>query len=446
MKEIKGKFLTGSIMGHILRMTITGTAGITFIFLVDVINLFWISWLGNVKLVAAMGFAFSIQFFSVSVGIGLMIATTAVVSRSIGQGNQLLARNQATSTTIIAVTIQVAVAILIVIFREDFLWFMGAKGETAKLASRYLLFSLLSLPVMALGMSGTAILRAEGDGVSAMLVTIIPGIIAVFIDPFLIVSLGLGLDGAAWGIWISRVIMATTALWFVLRKHNLLAKPTIKQTLKTSGPYFAVAGPTILTQLSTPVGNYLLTGVVAGFGDSAVAAWAVITRLTVLSFGGLFSLSGAIGGIFGQNFGANNYARLGMTFRDGLIFCVAYTTIIWVTLLLLTDLIAKAFNLDGEGTKLIWVFTHFTPGAYIFSGMMFVTCAAFNNTGKPLWSTMMNWLRDGVLTFPVALWLSGLFASSGVIYAQGVVLIFVGLITTLWGLVYIRKLAKLESI
>ena len=55
MKEIKGKFLTGSLMGHILRMTITGTVGITFIFLVDVINLFWISWLGNVKLVAAMG-------------------------------------------------------------------------------------------------------------------------------------------------------------------------------------------------------------------------------------------------------------------------------------------------------------------------------------------------------------------------------------------------------
>ena len=446
MNEIKGKFLTGSLMGHILRMTITGTVGITFIFLVDVINLFWISWLGDVKLVAAMGFAFSIQFFSVSVGIGLMIATTAVVSRSIGQGDRLLAGNQATSTVIIAVMMQVAVVILIVIFREDFLWFMGAKGETATLASRYLLFSLPSLPVMALGMSGSAILRAEGDGVGAMLVTIIPGVIAVFIDPFLIVFLELGLDGAAYGIWVSRIIMAIIALWIVLRTHDLLAKPNIKQTLITIGPYFAVAGPTILTQLSTPVGNYLLTGVVAGFGDSAVAAWAVINRLTVLSFGGLFSLSGAIGGIFGQNFGAKNYVRLSMTFKDGLIFCLAYTAIIWVALLLLTDLIAKAFNLDDEGTKLVWVFTHFTPVAYIFSGTMFVACAAFNNTGKPLRSTMVNWLRDGVLTFPAALWLSGVFASSGVIYAQGLVFIFVGLITTFWGLVYIRNLAKLEGI
>ena len=58
----------------------------------------------------------------------------------------------------------------------------------------------------------------------------------------------------------------------------------------------------------------------------------------------------------------------------------------------------------------------------------------------------VNWLRDGVLTLPAALWLSGIFASSGVIYAQCLVFIIVGLITTLWGLAYVRKLSKLEGI
>ena len=77
---------------------------------------------------------------------------------------------------------------------------------------------------------------------------------------------------------------------------------------------------------------------------------------------------------------------------------------------------------------------------------MFVACAAFNNTGKPLWSTMVNWLREGVLTLPAALCLSGLFAESGVIYAECLVFIIVGLITTLWGLAYVRKLSKLEGI
>ena len=82
-------------MGHVLRMTLSGTAGITFLFLVDAANLFWISWLGETKLVAAMGFAFAVQFFSISFGIGLMIAATALVSRSIGQRKREQAREQA---------------------------------------------------------------------------------------------------------------------------------------------------------------------------------------------------------------------------------------------------------------------------------------------------------------------------------------------------------------
>ena len=72
----EGRFLTGSTMGHVVRMSATGAIGITFVFLVDAANLFWLSQIGQPKLVAAIGFAYAIQFFSVSVGVGLMIAVT----------------------------------------------------------------------------------------------------------------------------------------------------------------------------------------------------------------------------------------------------------------------------------------------------------------------------------------------------------------------------------
>ena len=49
----------------------------------------------------------------------------------------------------------------------------------------------------------------------------------------------------------------------------------------------------MFSQLAMPFGNYVLTGVIATFGDSAVAAWAVVSRLTIVAFGGLFALSGS---------------------------------------------------------------------------------------------------------------------------------------------------------
>ena len=115
----KGRFLTGSTMGHVVRMTLAGATGITFVFLVDAANLFWIAKLDQPRLMAAIGFSFAIQFLSVSVGIGLMIAATALISRAIGQGRRGLARRQATSAVLLAFALQTIVGLLILIFRHD---------------------------------------------------------------------------------------------------------------------------------------------------------------------------------------------------------------------------------------------------------------------------------------------------------------------------------------
>ena len=56
-----GRFLTGSTMGHVVRMTATGAAGITFVFAVGAANLLWLSQLGGRRVVAAIGFAYDVQ-------------------------------------------------------------------------------------------------------------------------------------------------------------------------------------------------------------------------------------------------------------------------------------------------------------------------------------------------------------------------------------------------
>ena len=186
----QGRFLTGSTMGHVARMTATGAFGITFVFLVDAANLLWLSQLGDPTLVAAIGFAFAIQFFSVSSGVGLMIASTAMVSRSIGVGHRELARRQAGAAVVISAVFQAMVAALIVIFRHEFVALAGASGETAELAARYLWMTIPSLVVMAVGMTCSGVLRAEGLGAKAMYVTLLSGSLLMVIDPILILWLG----------------------------------------------------------------------------------------------------------------------------------------------------------------------------------------------------------------------------------------------------------------
>ncbi len=438
----KGRFLSGSTMGHVVRMTLTGTMGITFVFLVDAANLFWISRLGDPQLMAAIGYAFAIQFFSVSSGIGLMIASTALISRSIGGGDPARARQYATGAAITAFFLQSAMAAMIFLFRDSLVAMAGATGETAALAARYLAISVPSLGIMAISMIASGALRAAGDGRRSMFVTMTSGGVSMVVDPVLILGLGMGLDGAAIGLVLSRFVMLAMALRFATRNHDLLAPPRLACVLETWRPYLAIALPAILTQLATPVGNYLLTSVMSQFGDDAMAGWAVVGRLTVVAFGGIFSLSGAIGGIFGQNFGAGNYDRVRRTYRDALLFGLVYTLVTWAVLAAAGGLVAQAFALTPLGAQVVLSFTYVGAGGFILTVGLFVSNAAFNSLGKPTRSTLSNWLRDGVLTLPLATLLAGWYGADGVIYAQAAASVIVGTGATLWGWYYVNCLSR----
>ena len=436
----EGRFLTGSTMGHVVRMTATGAMGITFVFLVDATGLFWISQLGDPQLVAAIGFAFAIQFFSVSSGVGLMIAATALISRSIGRGQRDLARRQAGAAVVISAVIQALVAALVIGFRHELIRMAGAEGETARLAARYLAITMPSLVIMAVALIGSGALRAEGYGAKAMYITMFSGVSLLITDPILILWMGWGLDGAALSLLIFRICLAVLAYYFAVHQCRLVALPTRRDMAEILRPFLIVAIPTIATQMSTPAGNYLLTIVMAPFGDDAVAAWAVVSRLTVVVFGGIFALSGAIGGIFGQNFGAGNFDRLRSTYRDALIFCLIYTLVAWGILVMSVPMIIAAFGLSGQGEDVLRAFALIGVGGFIFFGALFVANAAFNNLGRPGRSTLVNWIKDGVLSWPMAVWFAAGFGAPGVIYGQAAAGIVMGALAAIWGWVYVRSL------
>ena len=436
----KARFLTGSIMRHVVVMTLTGSLGLVFMFLVDVATLFWVSTLGDQGLVAALGFAWTIQFFTISTGIGLMIASMALVSKSIGQGKTELARQQTTSAAIFTFVFQMVMATLVLVFRFEILAFAGAEGQTQADAARFLSISVPSLPFMALGMVGSAVLRSIGDAVRSMAVTMSAGLMAMVIDPVLIIGLGMGFDGAAWGIVISRGLSAALSVWFVIRVYDMVGpvnRTVMRQLLR---PFLMIAVPAVMTQLSTPFGNYILTKVISAYGDAAVAGWAVVSRLAVLAFGGIFSLSGAIGGIIGQNFGAGQFDRVQQAYRDALKFCALYTLVSWSLLALLRHPVAYLFGLEGTAADVLMAFMLIGAGGYMFTGALFVSNAAFNNLGRPIYSTACNWLRDGVLIFPCCVLMGKWLAAPGVVYGQALAAVLAGTAAMIWAARFVRNL------
>ena len=98
------------------------------------------------------------------------------------------------------------------------------------------------------------------------------------------------------------------------------------------------------------------------FGDGAVAGWAIIGRIVPVAFGVIFALSGAVGPIIGQNFGARRFDRLKSTMRDSLTVTIVYVLAVWALLALFAGPIAALFGATGMARELIVFFCLFVAG------------------------------------------------------------------------------------
>ncbi len=438
------KFVTGSTMRHVLTMTATGSIGLVAIFVVDALNLFYISRLGQKELAAAVGYAGTILFFFTSIGIGLSIAATALTSRALGRGDRALAKELASASLLVSIVAVAVLSLAIVPFLPMILQSLGAQGQTASLSLRFMHIVLPSVPMLGFAMSLTGLLRALGDAKGAMYVTLGAGAATAVLDPLFIFDfgLGLGLDGAAYANVLARMVMVGMGLYSLVGVHQLYSWPRMAVFRRELKPYLAIGIPAILTQIATPVGNTFVTAAIAKYGDDAVAGWAIIGRLTPVAFGVIFALSGAVGPILGQNLGAGLYDRIRSVMRDSLIVMILYVALMWLLMGLFSHQIADSFAAHGLGRELVIFFCIFVSGSFLFNGVLFVANAAFNNLGFAFYSTMLNWGRStlGVLPF---VWLGGeWFGATGVLGGYGLGVVFFGLAG---GGLCFRVLQRLEA-
>ncbi|GIU23725.1 hypothetical protein TUM4644_17580 [Shewanella colwelliana] len=169
------KFVQGPILRHILVMSSTAAVGISALFVVDLIDIFFLSLLGEQELAAAVGYAGTISFFTTSIGIGLSIALGALVSRAIGAKEFELAKRLLLNSAVMTLLVAVFVAIVVTLFIPELLALVGATGRTAELAADYLYILVPSMPLICLAMALGAALRAVGDAKLSMVSTLTGG-------------------------------------------------------------------------------------------------------------------------------------------------------------------------------------------------------------------------------------------------------------------------------
>ena len=418
MSGPQAKFVEGNLFRHVAVMSLTGSVGLMAIFIVDLINMVYISWLKDPVLTAATGYAGAVMFFTTAFGIGLSIGVSALVAQAVGARDPVLARERATIGLVLSLIFGTGFAALVLVLLPWIVPALGATGRTAEETLHFLQLYTLSQPLLILGIVGSAILRSYGEARRAMMVTVWGAVALAALDPVLILWAGWKLEGAAIAGAGSRIVMATVALLPVWRRIGGFA-PLSREAL-TSGlrPLFTIAGPAILTQMATPVGQAVVTRMVASYGEAAVAGMAIAGRLTPVAFAMIFALAGAVGPIIGQNLGAGQMARVRRTFREAVIFTALVIATVSAVLFVLRGPLADLFHAEGETRALMFLFCGPLSLLFFFNGLIFVANATCNNLGAAYQSTVINWARHTLGTVPFAALGAQWAGAAGVLIGQ----------------------------
>ncbi|MDR9827955.1 MATE family efflux transporter [Vibrio sp. FNV 38] len=429
--EQDAKFTQGSTMRHILVMSGAGSIGLMALFVVDLVDMLFISMLGQDELAAAVGFAGTLVFFSTSISIGTSIAMGALVSKALGAKQRLQAQRVGVSTLMTALLISCCVSILIYLFIPELLSSIGAKGYAAERAEAYLRILIPSGPIVAIAMASGAGLRAAGDAKRSMWATLWGGIVNAILDPIFIFGFDMNVEGAAWASVIARFTVLYFSLIPLIRVHDLVAPPSLVHWMRHSKVILAIAVPAIITNTATPIGNAIVTSAIAHFGEDYVAGFAVIGRLTPVCFAVIFALSGAVGPIIGQNYGADRFDRVEETLKNSLVVTTLYTLAVCLLLYFLQDYVVLMFSLKGDAAEIVTAFCTYVALSFVFNGTLFVANTSFNNLGKPFYSTALNLGKATLGTIPFVYFGAEMMGPLGVMYGQAIGTMVFGLIALL---------------
>jgi len=430
----RAKLTEGKIFPQLIKLTIPMMAGMVGMVVFNLVDTFYIGQLGGEQL-AAMGFTFPVIMVLTSISLGLGMGTSAVISREIGKGSFQNVRHLATNSLLLGVPVVALFALAGFLTIEPLFRLLGAKGTTLGYIKEYMQIWYIGVPFVVIPMIGNNIIRATGDMKTPGLIMVSIAILNSILDPLLIFGLGpfpeLGIAGGALATLFSRAVGMTLAFVILVKREKIIrfAVPKARELFDSWKKILYIGIPAGLAKLIIPLSMGVVTRLVAGYGDSAVAGLGVATRLEALAMMLLMALSTVLIPFTGQNMGAGLKNRVLKALKISYIFSLLWGAVMFVLFLLTGKFMAGLFNKDPDIIATVVLYLNIVSISYGFQGFMIISSAALNGSHKPIHSAILSVSRMFVFYIPLSLLGMKLFDLKGIFMAGSIANFGAGLLS-----------------
>ena len=420
MTKLTGELGTEKISKLLIKQAVPASIGILVMSLNMIVDTIFVGqWIG-VLAIAAITIVLPIAFMISSIGMGIGIGGSSIISRALGNENSekalLTFGNQISLTTILALLF----VVLGNIYSTEILTLFGGKGAILDPAQAYFDVIIYGVPFLTFAMMGNPVIRAVGKPKFAMYAMLIPAVVNIALDILFIKYMHLGMYGAGLATAIAYASCGLFILYFFISK-----KSELKIIPKNFGLDFSIVneiirlgGVSIARQGTISILMIVLNYSLYKYGgEISISIFGIINRVMMFA---LFPIMGITQGflpIAGYNYGARKYDRVKETIQKAIVYGCVVAGFVYIMILVFAKEIISVFSTD---TTLLEA----TPRAMLLVflaspiiAIQLIGSAYFQAAGKALPALFLTLLKQGFFLIPLAYILPMYYGVDGVWYS-----------------------------
>lgn len=420
----------------LLKLGIPTMIGMMTSAIYNLVDTFFVGTLGTTQ-TAAVSIAYPISIIFLAIGLLAGSGASSYLSRLLGARKQKEADQCFSTAIFLSVMSAGVIVLLLLIFLNPFLQFLGATPSTLPYAREYAIPFIIGLLFNVFNVSLNNMLVAEGSSTFSMTSMLAGGIVNIILDPIFILVFHMGVAGAAYATLLSRLVSFSLYTYYIFSgKSNFhFAISNIKLDKVLLREIVKIGMPMMIYQLLCSIAISTTNYNARSYGDSVIAGIGVANR--ILSLGSMI-LTGFLKGFqpfVGFNYGANHSERVKTALHIMLKWATIFCAIVCVILLIFhTPLLLLFTKTDAEMVKIGSQFL--ILNGITFVGLGFATTYTFFFLGMGMGKQggIVSLSRQGLFFLPLIFILPKFLGLNGVLLAQPIadLLTFVVLIKMIW--------------
>lgn len=374
----------------------------------------------NTSASGAVGISFSFMALVQSIGFTMGMGSGNYIARLLGQQDPDKAAEVAATGFITTFGIGILFSVLGMIFIKPLALLLGATPTILPYATDYIRYILVGVPFMMSSYVLNNIFRYQGSAFYSMFGIGIGGIINIVLDPIFIFYLNMGTGGAALATSISQFISFCLLLFASGKGGNLkISFKNFRPQRETYKVILKLGMPSFYRQSLASITGIILNQTAGPFGDAAIAAMSIVTRVFNLALAALLGFGQGFQPVSGYNYGARLYSRV----VDAFWFCIKVAavglTIASIIGFIFAPQIISVFRKDDlDVISIGTVAMRYQCFSFPLSAWIVINNMLVQTIGKSKEASILSLARQGLFFLPLILILPSFLGLTGIQLSQ----------------------------